>query len=184
MAHRNCPAWPGVSRRSIWASASVKPNRWRTTCCCRSRCSSSSRSWQWCWGRSSCSCSRCCRAGMKAEGLGMRMVVLALAVLYATICAVFDARTFRVPNVLTLPALALALAYRVVVSTTLGESILSALVGVLFLYAAWFNGFFRGADAKVMMALWLLFPDVTLCVTVCVAMVLYWLIRRAFSKAQ
>ena len=111
------------------------------------------------------------------------MVVLVLTTLYATICAMFDARTFRVPNVLTLPALALALTHRVVVSTTLGESVLPALAGMLFLYAAWFNDFFRGADAKVMMALWLLFPDVVLCVTVCAAIVLFWLIRRAFSKA-
>jgi hypothetical protein len=113
----------------------------------------------------------------------MNPVVLALATLYVTICAVFDARIFRVPNALTLPALGMALVYRASVSISTGEPILSALVGTLFLYAAWFNGFFRGADAKVMMALWLLFPDVTLCVTVCAAIVLYGLIRRAFSKA-
>ena len=117
------------------------------------------------------------------------MVVLALAVLYTTICAVCDARTFRVPNAMTLPALVMALVYRAGTAITTGESILSAVeglpawAGVLFLYAAWFNDFFRGADAKVMMALWLLFPDVVLCVTVCAAIVLFWLIRRAFSKA-
>jgi Flp pilus assembly protein protease CpaA len=113
----------------------------------------------------------------------MKMVVLALAVLYTTICAVFDARTFRVPNAMTLPALVMALVYRAGTAITTGESVLPALAGMLFLYAAWFNDFFRGADAKVMMALLLLFPDVVLCVTVCAAIVLFWLIRRAFSKA-
>ena len=115
---------------------------------------------------------------MKAE-----LAVLALATLYVTICAMCDARTFRVPNALTMPALGVALVYRAGASLSANESILPALAGVLFLYAAWFNGFFRGADAKVMMALWLLFPDVTLCVTVCAAIILYWLIRRAVSKA-
>ncbi len=114
----------------------------------------------------------------------MNLVVLALATLYATICAVFDARTFHVPNALTLPTLVLALAYRVGVSIAQGEPILIALAGLLFLYAAWFNGFFRGADAKVLMTLWLLFPDLTLCVTVCTAIVLYWLIRRVFGMAS
>jgi Flp pilus assembly protein protease CpaA len=113
----------------------------------------------------------------------MNLILLALATLYATVCAVFDARTYRVPNTLTLPALGAALVYRVLMFMAKGEPLVLALGGALFLYAAWFNGFFRGADAKVMMALWLLFPDVTLCVTVCAAIVVYWLIRRAFSKA-
>ena len=109
----------------------------------------------------------------------MKMVVLALATLYATICAVFDARTFRVPNALTLPALGMELAYRVMASTVIDEPILPALAGVLFLYAAWFNDFIGGADAKVMMALWLLYPDPSFGVTVCAVIAIYGVIRRA-----
>jgi hypothetical protein len=35
-----------------------------------------------------------------------------------------------------------------------------------------------GADAKVLMALWLLFPDIALWVTLCATIIFYWSIQR------
>jgi len=103
---------------------------------------------------------------------------MTLASLYVTICAACDARSYRVPNRLTLAALAMTLSARIVTSITNSESIIGTLVGLFFLYIAWFADFMGGADAKVLMALWLVFPDMALWVTISASVVLYWLTQR------
>jgi len=101
---------------------------------------------------------------------------------YITLCAVCDARTLRVPNRLTLPALALAALYR----ATCGTLWFPALVGTAFLYWIWRSRlFYGGGDAKVLMALWLAWPDPALALVLCLTLPLYYLFHRlAFRQSQ
>lgn len=83
------------------------------------------------------------------------MWVIPFVLIYVTVCAIYDARTWQVPNWLTLPGLFMALAYRELCSPS---TWLPAAVGGVFLAVAWDARFFKGGDAKVLMALWAVWP--------------------------
>jgi Flp pilus assembly protein protease CpaA len=101
------------------------------------------------------------------------MWTIPFVLIYVTVCAVYDARTWQVPNWLTLPALFLALAYRELCDPS---TWLPAAAGLIFIVATWDAQFFRGGDAKVLMALWAVWPDPSFTVVLCATFPIYYLV--------
>ncbi|MBN1887897.1 MAG: prepilin peptidase [Thermoflexales bacterium] len=104
--------------------------------------------------------------------------IVPLVLVYATVCAVCDARAWTIPNKLTLPALALALVYRAVSGLSAPDTWLAAVAGLVLIYVAWQNGFYGGGDAKVLMGLWLVWPVASFLVVLCAMFPVYYLVRR------
>ena len=84
------------------------------------------------------------------------------SVLWLGVCAWYDLRTRQVPNWLTLPAIPLALVTAWLVSSTSTQSVDSFLfhlaILTLPLFLAWYHHLLGGADLKVLLALSLADP--------------------------
>lgn len=93
--------------------------------------------------------------------LYFELTVGALAIVGVVSAALWDWRTRRVPNTITLPLLGAALTLRALWALTTPASdntLLLALGGAIMLQLAWAKGFLGGGDVKVFTALWLLWP--------------------------
>lgn len=94
----------------------------------------------------------------------LQPVALSLLALYLAAAGVWDLRTRRVPNFLTLPALALVLAWRVariVIAVRAGQPALPELTFMVYwagIWPLWVAGAIGGGDAKLLMVLFGIFP--------------------------
>ena len=89
--------------------------------------------------------------------MNITLAVSLLAVTWLCLCAWSDLRTRRVSNGLTLPAILLALAYRLIAGIP-NEEIFILVVVLLPLLPAWRNHLLGGADLKILLALALANP--------------------------
>lgn len=85
------------------------------------------------------------------------LIASLLATLWLFVCAIFDQRSRHVSNGLTLPAILLALAFRMIQGAS-GDQTLQLIVMIVPMYLAWQKGLLGGADFKMLFALALLGP--------------------------
>ena len=90
--------------------------------------------------------------------LGISLVTLA----WLSLCAIFDVRTLKVPNWLTLPAIPIAIALswfaREIRSETMYQSLFHLVILIVPLILAWRIHLLGGADLKIMVVLALIDP--------------------------
>ena len=93
--------------------------------------------------------------------LAAQVVVVAVVTVFALICLILDVRTGKIPNWLTVPALAVGLLVHPIIGATVGDGWLAGLkfsalgfaTGFALLLVLWFVGGSGGGDVKMMSAL-------------------------------
>lgn len=99
----------------------------------------------------------------RGQVVNAALAVSVFAVAWLNVCALADLRTRCVPNWLTLPAILLALGYRLFSSGGVeGTTILQLLAILLPLLVAWRHHLVGGADVKILLVLALLDPYLVL----------------------
>jgi len=74
------------------------------------------------------------------------MIMYGLIAIWVTICAAFDIRELRVPNILTIPPFIVATGYTLIIG---GECLVRFLIVFTVLIIAWYLSTLGGADVKV-----------------------------------
>ena len=90
------------------------------------------------------------------SGTWVELLIRVGVVAWLALCAIWDTRTGKIPNTLTLPALGLG---GVVAGLAGSESMAFYATALILVMAAYFLGWMGGADAKMLVALaglWLL----------------------------
>ena len=106
-----------------------------------------------------------------------------LATIWLIACSVTDLRTRHVSNRLTLPAIVIALVYRLITGIDYKELIF-LVITILLLLLAWGYHLLGGADLKIMLALGLLgaYYVLSAWLGVVVYLLTYLIFRRKFPK--
>ncbi len=118
------------------------------------------------------------------EGLVIAEIVVgSLATAWLMACSVTDLRSRHVSNRLTLPAIVIALVYRLITGIDIKEMLFLG-VTILLLFVAWIFHLLGGADLKIMLSLGLLGANYILAawLGVVVYLLAYLIFQRKFPK--
>ncbi|MCA8990907.1 MAG: prepilin peptidase [Planctomycetaceae bacterium] len=127
------------------------------------------------------------------------LIMIAATGIFTAAAAVWDTRTRRIPNFLTLPMLGLGLVYQIAVSFMFGwehllDGVLGFVVGFGILFVLWFVGSGGAGDVKLMGALsiWLgfrltlyvLFVSICAVILGTVGVVLFSVVTKGFRNTK